>query len=256
MSHYSPNIRGCEAVVFKTGFLLWKHDGNSSPWGERFLFNKNRLTITTLLRNFSDASTFHWTDFIPVSLSRFMCVSCMYVSCLILVWGWKYRSNLAFFWTLCVMARVVCVFSFCHDFFTWYIYICIWFGSRPKSQPTIVFQTRRLKIKLYFYAAKNYFSPHRRSIEKVTWFFPIFEKDRRTSSLHSNILSEAVHGSHKVLILSKITNRSYALRTRHYNKSSWGHSTLSLRFRRDEKIGLASYLFVLVACTRRHNESI
>ena len=128
MSHYSPNIRGCEAVVFKTGFLLWKHDGNSSPWGERFLFNKNRLTITTLLRNFSDASTFHWTDFIPVSLSRFMCVSCMYVSCLILVWGWKYRSNLAFF-EHCVSWRVLCACFLFVMIFSHGIYICICFGS-------------------------------------------------------------------------------------------------------------------------------
>ena len=35
-------------------------------------------------------------------------------------------SLTSFFGTLCVIARVVCVFSFCHDFFTWYIYIYIY----------------------------------------------------------------------------------------------------------------------------------
>ena len=87
------------------------------------------------------------------------------------------------------------------------------FLAQAQASPLrlLLLQIRRLKIKLYFYAEKNYFSPHRKTIEKVTRFLYDSGKSLRINSLHSNILSEAVHDSHKVLILSK--NNEQKLRT-------------------------------------------
>ena len=87
-SWLNTNIRGCEAVVFKTGFLLWKYDWNSPYWGERSFQQKstdNNDAFSEFFRRVNFSLTLFYSC-IPLS---FTCVSCdVSMSHFLIVW-WR-----------------------------------------------------------------------------------------------------------------------------------------------------------------------